>query len=226
MSIIKMPERVNPKRLYLPLAAMALFVLFYVIAALNYPGGSWNDPQHNGFSFWNNYLCDLLDTYAINGALNEARIWSRTALAILCAGLFYLWYHLPILFAVKTLGVKIMWWGGMLAFVSTLSLSDKTHDTSVWISGFLGTVALVALVVELVRNKYTTLYPLGIVCIVVFLVNYGIYETGFGIRILPIFQKLTFTLFFLWFIQISRVLFRVNRQIYPFKTKGKRHEFS
>lgn len=226
MSIIKMPVHVNPKRLYLPLAAMALFVLFYVISALYYPGGSWNNPQQVGFSFWNNYLCDLLDTYAINGVLNEARIWSRIALAILCAGLFYLWYHLPILFVVRTLGVKIMWWGGMLAFVSTLSLSDKTHDISVWISGFLGTVALVALVVALIRNKYTTLFPLGIICIFVFLVNYGIYETGFGIRILPIFQKLTFTLFFLWFIQISRVIARVNRQIYPFKTKRKRHEFS
>jgi len=226
MSIIKMPFHVHPKRLYIPILAMVLFILFYVIAALHYPGGSWNDPNHAGFSIWNNYLCDLLDTYAINGALNEARIWSRIALAILCAGLFYLWYHLPILFAGRSRGVKIMWWAGMLAFVSTLSLSAKTHDLSVWISGFLGTAALIALMAELVRNKYKTLYPLGILCLFVFLMNYGIYESRFGIEILPAFQKVTFTLFFLWFLQINRVLYKVNRKIYPLKEVGERHKFS
>ena len=226
MSILKMPFHVPPKRLYLPVLAMVLFVLFYVIAALHYPGGSWNNPKHSGFSFWNNYLCDLLDTYAINGTLNEARIWSRIALAILCAGLFYLWYHLPILFAERKLSVKIMWWAGMLAFVSTLTLSAKTHDLSVWISGFLGTSALVALIVELIRSRYTTLYPLGILCLFIFLMNYGIYESRFGIEILPTFQKVTFTLFFLWFLQINRVLFKINRKIYPLKEPGARHKFS
>ena len=226
MNIIKMPFHVSPKRLYLPVLAMVLFVLFYGIAALHYSGGSWNDPKHSGFSMWNNYLCDLLDTYTIHGTLNTARIWSRIALAFLCAGLFYLWYHLPILFAKRNRGVRIMWWTGMLAFISTLTLSAKTHDLSVWIAGFFGTAALCALIAELIRNKYTTLYPLGILCLFVFLVNYGIYETRFGIKILPAFQKVTFSLFFLWFLQMNRVLFRVNRKIYPLKEPGRRHKFS
>ena len=226
MSIIKMPFHVPPSRLYLPVLAMALFVLFYVVAALKYPGGSWNDPQHTGFSIWNNYLCDLLDTYAINGSVNTARIWSIIALAVLCSGLFYLWYHLPILFVNRNKGVKIMWWAGMLAFISTLTLSAKTHDISVWMSGFFGTTALVALIAELVRNNYVTLYPLGILCLFVFLMNYGIYETRFGIEILPAFQKVTFTLFFLWFLQLNRVLYKVNRKIHPLEESGVRHKFS
>lgn len=223
MNIIRMPLYVHPARLVLPVVAMLLFILFYVIAALKYPGGSWKDPSHTGFSFWNNYLCDLLDSIAINGVQNTAKIWSRTALAILCAGLVYLWYHLPILFARRGRGTKILWASGLLAFVALLSLSEGTHDISVRIAGFLGTVALIALVVELYNYEYTTLYPLGILCIVIFLVNYGIYETGNGLRFLPVLQKFTFTLFFLWFFQINRILAKVNRQMHPLKPGGRRH---
>ena len=53
-----MPKAPNPKILLLPLFGMLLFVLLYVLAALDYPGGSWILPEQNGFSFWNNYLCD------------------------------------------------------------------------------------------------------------------------------------------------------------------------
>ncbi|NND15716.1 MAG: hypothetical protein HKN89_05285 [Eudoraea sp.] len=226
MNIIRMPLYVHPARLVLPVIAMVLFIVFYVIAALNYPGGSWNDTSHVGFSFWNNYLCDLLDTYAINGSLNTGRLWSRTGLAILCAGLVYLWYHLPILFARRGWTTKIMWISGLLAFVSLLTLSEGTHDISVRVAGLFGTVALIALVVELMRYGYIRLYPLGIICIVIFLVNYGIYETGKGLRFLPVFQKVTFTLFFLWFFQINRILAKVNRQMHPLKAGGRRHKIS
>ncbi len=215
MNFIRMPRFVNPGRLVLPVAAMALFIFFYIIAALNYPGGSWNDPTHTGFSFWNNYLCDLLDSRAINGSLNTAKVWSRTALAILCVGLAYLWYHLPILFSRRGWTTKILWVSGLLAFISMLTLSEGTHDISVRIAGFLGTIALIALLVELVRYEYSTLYPLGIICILIFLVNYGIYETGNGLRFLPVLQKFTFSLFFLWFFQINRILANVNRQMHP-----------
>lgn len=215
MNIIRMPLYVHPARLVVPVAAMVLFILFYIIAALKYPGGSWQDPSHSGFSFWNNYLCDLLDSMAINGSLNTARIWSRTALAILCVGLVYLWYHLPILFARRGWGTKILWASGLLAFITLFTLSEGTHDISVRIAGLFGTIALAALVVELIRYKYTTLYPLGIICIIIFLVNYGIYETGNGLQILPVLQKFTFSLFFLWFFQINRVLANVNRQMHP-----------
>lgn len=215
MNIIRMPHYVHPARLVVPVAAMVLFILFYIIAALKYPGGSWQDPSHTGFSFWNNYLCDLLDSIAINGSQNTAKVWSRTALAILCIGLVYLWYHLPILFARRGWGTKIFWTSGLLAFITLFTLSEGMHDISVRIAGLFGTIALVALVLELYRYEYTTLYPLGIICILIFLVNYGIYETGNGLRFLPVLQKFTFSLFFLWFFQVNRILYKVNRQMHP-----------
>ena len=67
----------EPVLLLLPYAGMAIFVILYVIAALEYPGGSYAEPNVEGFSFWHNYLCDLLDKRAINGSINTARYHAR-----------------------------------------------------------------------------------------------------------------------------------------------------
>ena len=53
--------------LFIPLLGMLLFVILYVIAAYHYPGGSYVNPSQSGFSFRYNYLCDLLDNFAIDG---------------------------------------------------------------------------------------------------------------------------------------------------------------
>ena len=84
--------------LYLPLIGMAHFIALYVVAAFMYPGGSWKFQQSEGFNFWHNYLCDLLDEYAINGQLNSARYMARLALGFLCGGILLLWFYLPNLF--------------------------------------------------------------------------------------------------------------------------------
>ena len=72
---------------WLPMAGMILFVVFYIIAAWQYPGGSYAFPNKTGFNFKDNYLCDLLDAQTINGLENTARTYARMALAILCFSL-------------------------------------------------------------------------------------------------------------------------------------------
>ena len=88
-------ETLRKWKYMLPLVAMATFVLLYLISAYRYPGGSWAHPAQEGFSWQHNYLCDLLDTLAVNGMLNGGRYWARGALAVLCLGLAWLWYYLP-----------------------------------------------------------------------------------------------------------------------------------
>jgi hypothetical protein len=39
-------------------------------AALAYPGGTWEEPAREGFSFWHNFWCDLLHIEAVNGQSN------------------------------------------------------------------------------------------------------------------------------------------------------------
>jgi hypothetical protein len=192
----------------LPLIGIGLFVLFYILSALNYPGGSWYSPNQEGFSFWHNYLCDLLDVYAINGEINTARFYAIIALGFLFAGLFWLWLYLPRLFMTSSLNQKIMWLSGLLSIFTIPFLALGDHDLIVRISGVFGVVAFFTCSVELIKAGHTYLFVLGILCIMVFLMNYYIYETGSFIPSLPVIQKITFLLFIVWFIGLNIVLYR------------------
>ncbi|MGB5667695.1 MAG: hypothetical protein WBM53_12670 [Maribacter sp.] len=220
--MIKMDFKPNvpkPFVLLLPLVGIGLFVLLYIIAAIGYPGGSWAVPHHEGFSFWNNYLCDLLDKYAINGELNSGRYFARFSLAALCSGILLLWVYLPGLFSSKSINKRIMWYSGILSLISTLFLTSGTHDITVRIAGFFGVIAFISCFIELFKAGHYKLFTFGVLCLGIFLLNYYIYETGTFIRNLPIIQKVTFVSFILWFVFLDIFFFRNVKTIQDKSTK-------
>lgn len=192
----------------LPLLGIGLFVLLYILSALNYPGGSWIFPNQDGFSFWHNYLCDLLDVYAINGEINSARFYAIIALGFLCTGLFWLWFYLPRLFENKNTNQSIMRISGLLSLITIVFLALGNHDKVVRIAGFFGMIAFITSSIELFKAGYKNLFLFGVFCLLVFLVNYYIYETGLFIKSLPVIQKITFMLFISWFICLDVALYR------------------
>lgn len=199
--------------LLLPLWGMAAFIFLYVLAALNYPGGSYADPDHTKFSFWNNYLCDLLDTYTIGGVLNSSRVFARLALLVLCLSLMLLWYQLPKLFTVRNKNQRIIQISGTTSLAITLLLSTGNHDLVVRIAGVLGVIAMVFTFIELCRAKFYTLFILGLFCLIIFFINYYIYETGIFIETLPVIQKITFAGFIYWFLLLNISLYRKQNSV-------------
>ncbi len=202
------PQLPRSEFLYLPLVGMMAFIVLYVLAAYHYPGGSWRSPDSVGFSFWNNYLCDLLDEYAVNGELNSARFLARGSLASLCAALLLLWFFLPSLFPGRGFNKRIMWISGILALVVTGFLGSGTHDLTVRIAGFFGAIAFISCFVELYRMGYIKLMVYGVICLLIFGANYYIYETGKLIEQLPVIQKVTFVSFIGWFVLLNTLLIR------------------
>ncbi len=189
----------SPYLLLFPIVGMGMFILLYILAAWAYPGGSWNILSQHGFSFWNNYLCDLLDFYALNGEINNGRILARAGLFVLCISLIILWYHLPRLFSYKNVNLIIMKICGILALISILFLAIGTHDLIVRIAGVLGVITFIISFIELFKNSYYKLATFGILCLIIFLINYYIYETGSYLEALPLIQKITFLAYILWF---------------------------
>ena len=212
------PKVPRYKYLLLPVIGMGVFIILYVLAALNYPGGTWLDTSNPGFSFWHNYLCDLLDYRSLNGELNAGRYYARAALGILCFSLIYLWVYLPYLFPKWGWNTMLMWLTGILAFVTTMLLSSGTHDITVRIAGILGTIALLSAFAEMWKAGYLGLMRLGFLCLFIFLGNYYIYETGEGLYSLPVIQKITFSGFIAWFIWVNLTLYRNLKKSFRHQT--------
>ena len=198
---------IKPYLILFPLAGIGLFAFLYALSALNYPGGSWNFTDRTGFSFWHNYLCDLLDDYAINGEVNTARFFARAALGILCVSLFWIWFSLSKLFTIKSINLTIMRLSGLLSLVVTLFLGSGSHDLILRIAGICGAIAMITCIVELYKIRYYKLLKLGVFSLIIFFLNYFIYETGYYIKILPVLQKITFISFIVWFVFLDIQLY-------------------
>ena len=189
--------------LLIPFIGMGLFVLFYVIATILYPGGSYANPAQIGFSFLDNYLCDLLDNHAINGDENTARIPSRIAFGILCFTLIFIWYHIPRLFKTKNFNHHLIRVCGIMAMLVAMFLASGIHDTIVYIAGVFGIVAFIATFVELFKEGHYKHLIIGICCLVMILANYVVYETGINRNLLPVIQKITFIICISWFLLLT-----------------------
>ena len=201
----------KPIGLLVPLLGMLLFLFFYFKAAFVYPGGSQFSPTAEGFSFLNNYLCDLLDGTTFSGAPNPSKGPARFALFVLCSCLTVLWYYLPKLFNRKGVYLSIIRVAGISAMIITLFLSSNSHDLVIYVAGLTGLLAMVTTIVALYREGYQELFALGVFCLAVFLLNFYIYESGILITVLPAIQKITFISFIGWFVLLDISLYRKMR---------------
>lgn len=195
----------------LPIVGIGLFVFFYIMAALSYPGGADISPDQIGFSFWNNYLCDLLNDHAINGAVNISRPFAITGMIILCASLILIWYNVPKLFPSNSTNVRVMKVSGIISLAITFLLPLGEHDFLVRFAGFIAIPALIISFIELFKVGYYRISTLGFFCFIIFLLNYYIYETGSYINSLPVIQKITFVCFISWFIFLDVLIYRKSK---------------
>ena len=185
-----------------------LFVVFYVFAALKFPGGTYANPRQKGFSFIENYLCDMLDNFTYLLEDNPAKLYARIALGFLCFGILLFWFHLPKLFEKKTKRTQIMQLSGMAAMLVTVFLQSGNHDLVTFLAGFFGAVAMILSFIELYKSGYKGYMVIGIVCLILILLNYYIYETRHWKEILPLLQKVTTVAGLIWFSALNLKLLR------------------
>ena len=89
------PDKIKNMLVLVPIFGTMLFVVLYIVATFLYPGGSQVDKNAVGFSWTNNYWCNLLNENAINGQLNPAKPVALTAMFLLCFTLAYFWFLFP-----------------------------------------------------------------------------------------------------------------------------------
>ena len=57
----------------IPLIGIVLFACLYLVATFHYPGGTPFNKYYIGFSWTENYWCNLLNEQAINGQTNSTQ---------------------------------------------------------------------------------------------------------------------------------------------------------
>jgi len=194
-----------------PIFGTLLFIGLYFLATLFYPGGSQVDKNSKGFSWANNYWCNLLNEKAMNGQHNAARPLAMVAMFVLCLTLAIFWYIFPRKIGFKKSSRLVIQIAGGLAMTTGMFLFTDLHDTIVNIASLCGLVATVGTFIGLYKLKWTRLFGLGILNLLLIVLNNILYY-GDGLKLfLPVVQKITFLFFLLWICLITLNLYR--RQI-------------
>src|SRR5689334_10668516 len=127
----------------MPVFGCALFLLLYLLASVYYPGGNYLNKSAQGFSWTQNYWCNLLNENAINGKHNAARPIAFTAMAVLCLTLSFFWYEFPQWAQLKTRQRFLMQASGVVSMAISIFIFTDFHDTIINVAAVFGLIAIV-----------------------------------------------------------------------------------
>lgn len=196
---------------YIPIVGMGLYLAVFIIAAMDYPGGSENIPSAVGYSFFNNFLCDVMNPTTHGGSYNPARLIAIISHLILSVTMITFFYLLPELFSWNNLNTKVTRYVGMLTMTVFVFMYTPLHDHIVTATGVLGTVALIPFFISMKKYPNGGLKSLAYLCFVLSIVVFFIFETKIGYYYLPFLQKITFFFDALWVIWVSIIVIKKNQ---------------
>ena len=192
-----------------PIFGTTLFVVLYAMATLFYPGGSQADKHSIGFSWTNNYWCNLLNENAINGRHNAAKPIAMTGMFVLCLTLTFFWFLFPSYINIGKFAKLTIQISGTLAMTSALFLfTNINHDLVTNLASTFGLIATVGTFIGLYKTRWYGLFAFGLLIIVLVGLNNYVYYNKELIIYLPIIQKISFAAFLVWVCSIDIKLYQ------------------
>ena len=196
-----------------PVLGTLIFVTLYVVATVLYPGGSQTDKNSVGFSWVNNYWCNLLYDTAINGQTNAAKPIALTGMFILCFTLSFFWYLFPKQINTgKNLKLTIQVSGMLAMAVAFLLFTQLNHDLVTNLASSLGAIATTRTFIGLYKSKLFVLFRFGLLNILLVGLNNLCYYNNGLIVYLPVIQKISFATFLFWICCININLYRRHQK--------------
>ncbi len=190
------------------MGGVAAFVSLYATAAFLYPGGTRSDPGRRGFSFVENYWCDLLDATAGGGQPNPSRPVALAAMVCLAVGLSVFWWSAPMLFPEARRRSSLARTAGIGSGLITPWVGTRAHDLVVHSAVLLGVVGFVSTATALRGRGGRGLEVLGWAALAAAITNYAVWQTRIGIAAMPLIQKVAFALFLVWIASVANLLRR------------------
>ncbi|MFY0606078.1 MAG: hypothetical protein JXR10_05145 [Cyclobacteriaceae bacterium] len=197
---------------FIPIIGMGAYLIVFTVAAVDYPGGSENIHNLTSYSFFHNFLCDVMNPVTQSGVLNPARSLATISHLILSATMITFFYVLPEIFHWSNRNTKLIRYIGMLTMTVFVFMYTSIHDHIVTATGVLGTFALIPFFIELKKYPKGGLKILAYVCFILSIIVFFIFESKIGYYYLPILQKITFIFDAWWVIWVSMIVWKKKSQ--------------
>lgn len=152
---------------YLVLKGIAISVSLLVIATLKYPGGTDQDINTLGFSWSDNFISNLFNENALNGAINNARIWAIISMffySFSCAVFFYNFSKK----IVNKIASNFIRYVGISTMPFTFFIATPYHDLMLVISNTLFWACIICITVYLLKSNLNIFKFYAIICLLIY----------------------------------------------------------
>ncbi len=160
------------------------------VGAMRYPGGSQKDAHSVRYDLSNNYLCNLFNEKAVNGAMNVGRCWAIAGMFCLCLTISAFFYRFSAKISAPV-SAGIVKYFGMAAMFFSFFIITSYHDLMTTFSSILGLVSLFYMTVYILKSKILVFKILIVSCLAMLCLENYIYYTHHGLEYLPILQKVS-----------------------------------
>lgn len=182
---------------------IALSILCLIVASLYYPGGSPKAPNSIGFQWTENYISDLLDYKAVNGADNPARPFAVVGVLLMGLSTGFAFVRFARKLKLKKLSVVIQYGGLFMIFLCILGAFPSQHDLSVTLGIIINLLVSFYVMVTLLKSRLTVLKVLSVVFLASFYVASYMFGTKTGLEYMPLVQKITHLVQIAWILGLE-----------------------
>jgi hypothetical protein len=185
----------------LPLG-IALALALLAVGVNTYPGGNQLNANAAGFDWKQNYLCNLFDEMAVNGAANSARIWAISGWFILCATFAFFFVRFSQNIAVVSAS-RIIRYCGILGTIAAFLVVTPLHNFAITATLVFLMISALYICIFIFKSKMTWLKILAILLFLIAYATAAIFYTRFHLEILPSMQKATLVAFLTWSLSLQ-----------------------
>ena len=182
---------------------IALGVLLLIISTFFYPGGTLNDPNSVGYSWFENYISNLLRPLAVNGMENAARPWAVAGALILTLSFGLFFYQFSAFLKVKSAAFVIKYVGIVATFLGFLIVIPSLHDILVTVTSALSLLLFFYLTVFVINAKKPILSLMSVLFLILFYFATFMYSARFHLEYMPIMQKIVFVVKIVWILSLA-----------------------
>lgn len=177
-------------RKYSVLTGVVISLILLLIAISIYPGGSMFDKNSIGFSWTKNFISNLFQTKALNGAENPSRIFAYLGMILLPVSYAIFFINMSKKIPEKNAGY-ILKYGGVINILCMFLIVTPLHDLMLNISITLFWTCIVVITVFILKTRLHLFKLFCIICLLIFYYSLYLWATN-DWDLLPIVQKVNF----------------------------------
>jgi hypothetical protein len=167
---------------------VALVCLFTAISI--YPGGTYQDRNADGFHWTENFISNLFEAKALNGADNPSRFWAYAGMILLPVSYAIFFSNMSKKLPEKNAKL-ILKYASLANILCMFLIVTSLHDLMLNISITLFWTCILVTTIYMLKTKLHILKFFSLLCLVIFYASIYFWATN-NWEVLPAIQKLNF----------------------------------